>query len=196
MNDNNEPLMQGHDADGIRELDNKLPRWWVWLFYLTIIFSAVYLLYYHVLGLGNLQAAEYVNEMKAGDALKQAAMSKFEASIATLQPSKDPLVIEQGRQIYAKLCAPCHRADGGGLVGPNLTDDYWIHGSNFADNVSVIWNGVPAKGMVTWKNFLKPDEIYSVSSYIYTLRGAKLTTPGKPPENQAPAKAAAPSQFE
>lgn len=196
MNDTHEPLMQGHDADGIRELDNKLPRWWVWLFYITIIFSAVYLLYYHVLGLGNLQAAEYVNEMKAGNALKQAAMSKFEASIPTLQPSKDPLVIEQGRQIYAKLCAPCHRADGGGLVGPNLTDSYWIHGSNFCDNVNVIWNGVPAKGMVTWKNVLKPDDIYSVASFIYTLRGAKLATPGKPPENEMLTKPAAPSQFE
>jgi cytochrome c oxidase cbb3-type subunit 3 len=188
--------MQGHDADGIRELDNKLPRWWVWLFYITIIFAVVYLLYYHVLGLGNLQAAEYVNEMKAGQALKNAAMSKFEAGIPTLQPSTDPMVIEQGRQIYAKLCAPCHRADGGGLVGPNLTDSYWIHGSNFCDNVSVIWNGVPAKGMITWKNFLKPDDVYSVASYIYTLRGAKLATPGKPPENLAPAQSAAPSQFE
>lgn len=184
MNDNNEPLMQGHDADGIRELDNKLPRWWVWLFYITIIFAVVYLLYYHVLGLGNLQAAEYVNEMKAGQALKDAAMSKFEAGIPALQPSTDPMVIEQGRQIYAKLCAPCHRADGGGLVGPNLTDSYWIHGSNFCDNVSVIWNGVPAKGMITWKNYLKPDDVYSVASFIYTLRGAKLAMPGKPPENQ------------
>jgi cytochrome c oxidase cbb3-type subunit 3 len=196
MNDNNEPLMQGHDADGIRELDNKLPRWWVWLFYITIIFSAVYLLYYHVLGMGDLQATEYVKEMKAGQALKNAAMSKFEVSIPTLQPSQDPIVLAQGRDIYAKLCAPCHRADGGGLVGPNLTDSYWIHGSNFCDNVNVIWNGVPAKGMVTWKNTLKPDEVYSVASFIYTLRGAKLATPGKPPENQSPAKPAAPSQFE
>jgi cytochrome c oxidase cbb3-type subunit 3 len=85
--------------------------------------------------------------------------------------------------------------DGGGLVGPNLTDDYWIHGSSFTDNVKVIWDGVPAKGMITWKTVLKPDEIYSVASYIYTLRGAKLATPGKPPENQTPVKTG-PSQFE
>ena len=85
--------------------------------------------------------------------------------------------------------------DGGGLVGPNLTDDYWIHGSNYVDTVKVIWDGVPAKGMITWKAILKPDEIQSVASYIYTLRGAKLATPGKPPENQTPVKTG-PSQFE
>ena len=110
-------------------------------------------------------------------------------------PSTDAVVLDSGRQTYAKFCAPCHRADGGGLVGPNLTDDYWIHGSNFTDNVKVIWDGVPAKGMITWKNVLKPDEIYSVASYIYTLRGAKLATPGKLPENQIPVKTG-PSQFE
>ena len=128
--------------------------------------------------------------MKIGDQLKAAAMGKFEAGIPSLQPSADAAVLDVGQQTYAKLCAPCHRADGGGLVGPNLTDSYWIHGSNYADTVSVIWNGVPAKGMITWKSTLKPDEIQAVASYIYTLRGAKLATPGKLPENQTPAPAA------
>lgn len=195
-NDPKDPLLLDHEYDGIRELDNQLPRWWVWLFYLSIAFAAGYMIYYHVLRLGDLQAAEYAREMKAGEQLKAAAMGKFEAGIPTLTPSTNALVLDNGRQLYAKLCAPCHRADGGGLVGPNLTDDYWIHGSNFSDNVSVIWNGVPAKGMITWKNTLKPDEVYAVASYIYTLRGAKLATPGKPPENQAPAQSAAPNAFE
>ena len=193
--DPKEPLLLDHEYDGVRELDNKLPRWWVWLFYITIIFGAVYMMYYHVLGMGNLQAAEYDQEMKAGAAVKNAAMTKFEASIPALSPSQDAEVLQNGRQTYAKYCAPCHRADGGGLVGPNLTDSYWIHGSNFTDNVSVIWNGVPAKGMITWKNSLKPEDISAVASYIYTLRGAKLATPGKLPENQTPVKAA-PSGFE
>jgi cytochrome c oxidase cbb3-type subunit 3 len=92
------------------------------------------------------------------------------------------------------LCAPCHRPDAGGLVGPNLTDDYWIHGALFADNVKTIWNGVPEKGMITWKNTLKPNEVYEVASYIYTLRGTHPPNP-KPPENQAPAKTG-PSAFE
>lgn len=190
-----EPLLLDHEYDGVHELDNKLPRWWVWLFYITIIYAAGYLLFYHVLHLGDLQAAEYDKEMKVGAAAKNAAMTQFEVSIPALTPSTDPVVLEGGRQIYTQYCAPCHRADGGGLVGPNLTDSYWIHGSNFSDNVSVIWNGVPAKGMITWKTSLKPDQIYSVASYIYTLRGAKLATPGKPPENQTPATTA-PNQFE
>ena len=195
-NEPKEPLLLDHEYDGIQELDNNLPRWWVWLFYLTIIFAAVYLVYYHVAKVGDLQAAEYDREMKAGNAVKAAAMGNFESSIPSLQPSRDAVVLENGRQTYVKFCAPCHRLDGGGLVGPNLTDDYWIHGSNYCDTVKVIWDGVPAKGMVTWKTVLKPDEIQSVASYIYTLRGAKLATPGKLPENQVPAKPAGASQFE
>jgi len=195
-NDPKEPLLLDHNYDGIRELDNNLPRWWVWLFYITIIYAAIYLVYYHVTRTGDLQAAEYDREMKAGAAIKGAAMGKFEAGIPSLTPATNAVVLEGGRQTYAKFCAPCHRVDGGGLVGPNLTDDYWIHGSNFTDNVKVIWDGVPAKGMITWKTVLKPDEIYSVSSYIHTLRGAKLLTPGKLPENQQPAKPAGPSTFE
>jgi cytochrome c oxidase cbb3-type subunit 3 len=194
-NDPKEPLLLDHNYDGIQELDNNLPRWWVWLFYITIIYAAVYLVYFHVTHTGNLSAAEYDQEMKVGNEIKAAAMGKFESSIPTLTPSTNAVVLDSGRQTYAKFCAPCHRADGGGLVGPNLTDSYWIHGSNFTDNVTVIWNGVPAKGMITWKKVLKPDEIYSVASYIYTLRGAKLATPGKPPENQTPVNNG-PSQFE
>jgi cytochrome c oxidase cbb3-type subunit 3 len=195
-NDPKEPLLLDHEYDGIRELDNNLPRWWVWLFYITIIFAAFYLVYYHVVRVGDLQAAEYTREMRAGEQIKNTAMGKFEASIVTLQPSSDTAVLEDGRQVYVKLCAPCHRADGGGLVGPNLTDDYWIHGSNYCDTVKVIWDGVPAKGMITWKTVLKPEQIQGVASYIYTLRGAKLATAGKLPENQAPAKPAGPSAFE
>ncbi len=194
-NDPKEPLLLDHNYDGIQELDNNLPRWWVWLFYITIIYAAIYLVYFHVTRTGNLSAAEYDQEMKAGAVVKNAAMGKFESGLSTLTPSSDAMVLENGRQSYAKFCAPCHRADGGGLVGPNLTDDYWIHGSNYTDTVKVIWDGVPAKGMITWKTVLKPDEIQSVASYIYTLRGAKLATPGKLPENQTPVKTG-PSQFE
>ena len=195
-NDPKEPLLLDHNYDGIQELDNNLPRWWVWLFYITIIFSAVYLVYYHVARAGDLQVAEYQKEAKAGEALKAGAMDRFEANINRLTPSADAAVVEEGRQIYAKFCAPCHRDDGGGLVGPNLTDSYWIHGSNYVDTVNVIWDGVPAKGMITWKAILKPDQIQCVASYIYTLRGAKLLKPGKAPEIQAPAHPAGPSQFE
>ena len=199
MSEYKDPLLLEHEVDGIRELDNKLPRWWVWLFYLSITFAVIYLSVYHVFAKGNVakygqMAAEYQAEMKIGAALKVAAMTRFEATMASLQPSQDPEAVARGKKTFLTLCAPCHRADGGGLVGPNLCDDYWIHGSNFVDNVTTIWNGVPAKGMITWKNSLKPQEVVEVASYIYTLRGTHPPNP-KPPENLAPVKTG-PSEFE
>ncbi|MBC8095473.1 MAG: c-type cytochrome [Akkermansiaceae bacterium] len=195
MNPEKDPLLLDHDVDGIQELDNNLPTWWVWLFYGCIIYAGIYLFYYHVLGSGHIMAAEYEAEMKAGNALKTSAMTKFESSIAAMLPATETAVLADGRQTFMNLCAPCHRADGGGLVGPNLTDDYWVHGAKFSDNVSIIWNGVPAKGMITWKNSLRPDQIYAVASYIHTLRGNKLEKPGKVPENQLPVQTG-PSAFE
>ena len=96
-NDPKEPLLLDHNYDGIQELDNNLPRWWVWLFYITIIISAVYLVYYHVTGSGDLQAAEYAKEMKAGEQIKGAAMGKFEIGLSTLQPSSDADVLGRPR---------------------------------------------------------------------------------------------------
>ena len=193
MNDPKDPLLLDHEADGIKELDNNLPRWWVLMFYGCIAFAVVYMVYYHVLKVGDLQAAEYQKEMKIGDEIKSAALAKFESSLASLQPLTDKSTLSQGQEKFNQLCAPCHRPDGGGLVGPNLCDDYWIHGSNFVDNLKVIINGVPEKGMVTWKGLLKPAEIHAVASYVYTLRGTKPPNP-KPPENQQqPEK---PNQYE
>lgn len=193
MSDEN-PLLLSHEADGIKELDNLLPRWWVWLFYLTIAFAVVYMTYYHVLRAGDLQAAQFDREFKEGEKLKSAALAKFESSIATIEPAKDEVVLAKGQQTFTILCAPCHRADGGGLVGPNLTDDYWIHGDSFADNLKIIINGVPEKGMLSWKTMLKPSEIHTVASYIFTLRGTKPENP-KPPEDQVQAPQG-PSEFE
>ena len=194
-NDREEAPLLEHEADGIRELDNLLPRWWVWLFWLCNVFGVVYLVYYHVFNAGDSQAAAYVKESKAGEALKAAALSEFEASLGGLQPATDTAVLGQGTQVYTTYCAPCHRADGGGLVGPNLTDDYWIHGASFTDSLKIIINGVPEKGMLTWRGILKPSEIQAVASYIYTLRGTRPPNP-KPPENQQPAVPAGPSAFE
>ncbi len=194
MNDSHDPLLLDHEADGIRELDNNLPRWWVWLFNLCIAFSAVYLVYYHVLAKGDLQAAEYQKEADLGEKLKSAALARFEQGLGQLEPVNDQAVLAQGLQTFKTLCAPCHRDDGGGLVGPNLCDDYWIHGAKFSDNLKTIWNGVPDKGMVSWKAILQPKDIHAVASYIHTLRGTKPPNP-KPPENLAPAPTG-PSEFE
>ncbi len=183
-----------HEIDDIRELDNLLPRWWVWLFNLTIVYGVLYLGYYHVFKVGDLQSAEYAKETKVGEQLKSAAITKFESGIAMLTPTTEPTTLTEGRQIFTTYCAPCHRPDGGGLVGPNLCDDYWIHGSNYVDNVKIIIEGVPAKGMLTWRGVLNPNQIKAVSSYIYTFRGTHPPNP-KPAENtvQAPT---GPSAFE
>lgn len=193
MNDPKEPLLLDHEYDGIQELDNSLPRWWVWLFYLTIVFSAGYLLYYHVFRLGDLQIAAYQKEFERGEAVKQAFQAKFEAQVESMTPMGDPESLNRGRQAYITYCAPCHREDGGGLVGPNLTDDYWIHGGSYVDTVKVILNGVPDKGMLAWRGVLQPAEIAAVASYIYTLRGTDPPNP-KPREDQAPAPTA--NEFE
>ena len=185
MNDEpKDPLLLDHEADGIKELDNNLPRWWVWLFYLTIIYSVIYMAYYHVFRAGDLQASEYDKEWRKGEAIKSEAIAKFESSLSSLEPSKDQAVLAKGLQTYTTLCAPCHRADGGGLVGPSLCDDYWIHGSNYLDHLKIIINGVPEKGMLTWRGVLKPSEIQAVASYIQTFRGTTPPNP-KPREDQA-----------
>lgn len=195
MNDDmqKDPLLLDHEADGIRELDNNLPRWWVWLFWICIVHSIGYMVYYHVAKAGPLQAAEYAAESKTGEAIKSAALAKFEQNVESLTPSNDPLTLTNGMQLFTTLCAPCHRDDGGGLVGPNLCDDVWIHGTNYVDSVKTIINGVPDKGMLTWRGVLKPAEIQSVASYIYTLRGSNPRDP-KPPED--PSKPAVQMDFE
>ena len=196
MNDDTsqDDLLLDHDADGIKELDNNLPRWWVWLFYITIAFSAAYWTYFHILGWGDLQAAAFRKEVEKGEALKQQAILDFENSLQSLEPSQEPEVLNEGQQVYTLYCAPCHREDGGGLVGPNLCDDYWIHGSNYVDTVKIIINGVPEKGMLSWRGVLRPSQIQAVASYIYQFRGTSPPNP-KPPENQAPADTG-PSLFE
>ncbi len=124
MNNNpTEGKLMDHEADGIKELDNLLPRWWVWLFNLSIAFAVVYLIYYHVAGAGDLQAAEYTKEWKRGEELKSAAIAKFESGIATLTPSTDKAVLGDGQRLFVTYCAPCHRPDGGGLVGGAIGGD-------------------------------------------------------------------------
>lgn len=190
----NEPKPLVHEVDGIRELDNLLPRWWVWLFHLTIVFSVVYMLYYHVFRGGDLQATEFAKASKRGEEIKAVSIAKFESNISRLTPSKDQPVLLEGQRLFINYCAPCHRADGGGQVGPNLCDDYWIHGSNYVDNIKTIIEGVPAKGMLTWRGILRPDQIEAVGSYIYSLRGSNPKNP-KPAENTAPV-ATGPSIYE
>jgi cytochrome c oxidase cbb3-type subunit 3 len=199
--DNQEdPLLLDHDYDGIRELDNKLPRWWVYLFWCCNIFAPFYLGYYHLFAKGSIaevgqMRTEYAEEMRIGDAIKSKSVAEFEGKVDSLEPSKDAAILARGQATFRSKCSPCHRPDAGGLVGPNLCDDYWIHGPKFADNVRTIWNGFESKGMLAWKKQgMKPAEVIEVASYIYTLRGSNPKNP-KPAENTAPVKTG-PSEFE
>ena len=196
-NEARDPLLLDHEYDGIHELDNKLPTWWVWLFWGCNIFAVFYFGYYHVFAKtpeGQMQK-EYQAEMKIGDAIKNRTMAEFESKVEGIEPSKDSVILARGQAAFATKCSPCHRADAGGLVGPNLCDDYWIQGPKFSDNVRTIWNGVEAKGMLAWKKQgMKPAEVIEVASYIYTLRGSNPKNP-KPREDQAPVNTG-PSIFE
>lgn len=169
-------IIEGHDYDGIQEYDNPLPRWWLWLFYLTTAFGVGYVAYYEF-GPGVDQAEAYAMEMEEAKKLyPDQDPSNNKELLAAL--TNDPAAIEVGKGIYTANCAACHAPDGGGLVGPNLTDEFWLHGKGqMPDIVRVISNGVPEKGMIAWKKTLKPDQIVSVSAYVNTLKG---TTPANP----------------
>ncbi len=174
-----------HDYDGIQELDNDLPPWWLYLFYFTIAWSVAYLIYFHVLG-GDLQEAEYLAEMKAAEVMKKellAEQARQGAAAALTTQLTDDESLARGKVVYTTHCLACHGAYGEGGVGPNMTDEYWIHGGTMTDVVNTILNGVPAKGMISWRPVLKPDEITEVASFILSLQGTNPPN-GKAPEGE------------
>jgi len=284
-NKNEQDILMSHNYDGIRELDNDLPPWWLWLFYITIGFAVVYMIHYHVLGTGDLMIAEYHKEydknwepgkavqtgsgaleyrspfyrseeystplqikerlavldaeraqlltqlsIKEGAAavdagglpvnamnfeeLLAAAMLKAspedlgrlqtefpkawelaqksggpgagDAAAASvpeekqIQPLTDKASLEAGKLVYTTNCLACHGANGEGGIGPNMTDEYWIHGAGMNNMIHTINVGVPAKGMITWKGVLKDEQILQVASYILTMYGTN------PPNAKAP----------
>jgi len=214
--DKDEKLLD-HEYDGIRELDNDLPGWWLYLFYITIIWAVAYLLYYHVLDVGYLSADEYKKEMnpayvraKDADAKILGIFDDYHSPLynpngdvtpatladvvakpvytvetaatdtATYEPLTDQASLDAGHAIFTKNCSQCHGKLGEGGIGPNLTDDYWIHGGLFADKVKLIKYGFPSKGMISWRGTLQPEQILEVASYIESLRGSNPPNPKAP----------------
>ncbi len=174
-------IMLDHDFDGIRELDNKIPPWWNALFYGAIIFGIIYMIDYHVIGDGNVQEREYQEEIQAAN-LQREMLSKSGALISeeTVTVLTDAAALASGKEIFIKNCAACHGQNGEGLVGPNFTDEYWIHGGSIKNIYHTISEGVPAKGMISWKSQLSPNQIQEVGSYILSLKGTN------PPNQKAP----------
>jgi cytochrome c oxidase cbb3-type subunit 3 len=186
-------ILTSHEYDGIKELDNKLPPWWVYGFYFTIIFSIVYLFDYHVLRTSPLSHGEYLQQMAEGEAqkkerLKMAGANVDENSVVVLT---DAGAIAAGKGIYDGNCASCHGVAGEGLVGPNLTDAYWLHGGGIKNVFKTIKYGVPAKGMIAWQNQLNPEAIQKVSSYIVTMQGSNPAN-AKAPQGEIWNEAASP----
>jgi cytochrome c oxidase cbb3-type subunit 3 len=174
-----------HRYDGIQEYDNPLPRWWTTIFWATILYAGVYLL--NVPGIGNGQGriAQYERHMALAAALDsarraQAAPAGDLTDAALLAMSRDAARIAPGRERFGSTCAACHRADGGGGIGPNLTDEFWIHGARPTEILTVVRDGVPDKGMPTWSQTLTPDEIAAVAAYVLTLRDTHPPDPKEP----------------
>jgi cytochrome c oxidase cbb3-type subunit 3 len=165
-------LVMEHQYDGIQELDNPIPAWFMYLFYATIIFAVCYILIYHVFG-GQLQYDEYKTEIVQADAAKKVYLSKQANRVDenTVKLVSDPAVIAAGQVIFKQTCSPCHGDKAQGTVGPNLTDDYWLHGGKISDLFKTIKYGVLAKGMPTWEKQLSPKQISDVANYVKTLHG-------------------------
>lgn len=166
-------IMMDHNYDGIHELDNLLPPWWVKLFYATIIFGFVYMGYYQFYE-GNDQTSEFNAEMEeariAVEEYKKTAKDLIDANTVTLLT--DAGDIAAGKKIFDTNCMACHRADGGGAIGPNLTDEQWILGGGIKNVFNTVTKGGrDGKGMVAWQGTLKPSEIQQVSSYVLSLQG-------------------------
>lgn len=175
-------ILSHHDFDGIRELDNRLPPWWVNLFVLSIIWAFVYMYYYHWGGNGPSSIEEYKMEMdqaKKQQAVALAGMANAvdESNVTALTESG---ALSEGELTFKNTCAACHGQKGEGLVGPNLTDEYWLHGGGIKNVFKTIKYGVPDKGMISWQSQLTPSDIQKVASYILTLQGSNPPNPKAP----------------
>jgi cytochrome c oxidase cbb3-type subunit 3 len=178
-------LLLDHDYDGIKELDNVLPPWWVYLFYGCIVFALIYLVRFEILGAPD-QEMELKNEMaqakiEVAEYLKNAPDMTDEENVTLLT---DASSLAEGKTIFTTNCVACHRADAGGQIGPNLTDDKWILGGGIKNLFHTLEHGGrDGKGMISWKGTLKPKEMQKVASYVLTLQGSNPKDP-KAPEGE------------
>lgn len=175
-----------HDYDGIKELDNPLPGWWLFIFHASTVWAIGYALWFHA-GPGvasRQQRIAAIDEALAAKRAAAAAPQDYSAAEPQLQAlARDAVALASGKEIFAMRCMPCHGMAGEGLVGPNLTDDHVIHGWRLSDIYHVVNEGVPEKGMIPWKSMLTELQMMEVSAYIATLRGTNPPNP-KAPEGE------------
>lgn len=175
-------IVLDHNYDGIRELDNKLPPWWLYGFYLTIIFAAIYLARFHVFD-GYTQKEEYEQEVaEAKAAIKEYKKNNKDLiDLESVQFVTNEDDLSAGKKVYTTNCVACHKADGGGGIGPNLTDKHWILGGGIKNVYETISKGGRSgKGMVAWENQLSAEEMQQVASYVLTLQGTEPAQPKEP----------------
>ncbi|MFB9843605.1 cbb3-type cytochrome c oxidase N-terminal domain-containing protein [Mucilaginibacter ginsenosidivorans] len=175
-------LLIEHDYDGIQELDNPTPAWFMYLFYVTIAFAIGYLLIYHVFDAAPLQYDEYKNEMAVAAKEKAAYLAKVGNMVDenTVKLTTDVAVLSSGQDIFKSRCIACHGDHGQGNVGPNLTDDYWLHGNKINEIFKTIKYGVASKGMPTWETQLSPKQISDVANYVKSIHGSNPANPKEP----------------
>jgi cytochrome c oxidase cbb3-type subunit 3 len=173
-----------HEVDGIQEYDNRLPNWWLYSLYGTILFAVGYWYHYQSGGFGASPAEAYKVDTERALAEQASQMKVGEATPETLAAlAKDPTAIALGKQVFTSTCAACHRADGGGVVGPNLTDEFWLHGGAPDRVFRTIATGVPDKGMPAWQPPLGALKTQAVTAYVLGLRG-KNVPGGKAPQGE------------
>lgn len=196
MAENDNDHLLDHAYDGIQEYDNPLPTWWKLIFYATILVVPIY--YWDPLGIGvgPGRDAAYRQELAAFTAAHPAGAGPSLSDDQLAVMGKDASKVGAGKVVFATYCIPCHRPDGGGLIGPNLTDDFWIHGGRPTEILKTIDEGVLAKGMPNWGKMLKPDQVESVTAYVLSIHGSNPANPKAPdgirypPDSSAAAQAA------
>ncbi|SMD12544.1 cbb3-type cytochrome c oxidase N-terminal domain-containing protein [Pedobacter nyackensis] len=171
-------LIMEHEFDGIAELDNPTPAWFMILFYGTIIFAIGYMVNYHVIGWGQSQEQEYVAELQQAEDNRIALLQKpggggaNKINESNVEASKDEAVLQAGAALFKNVCTPCHGEHAEGTVGPNLTDDHWLHGGTVKNIFKTIKYGVPDKGMIAWEKSMNAKQISDITSYIMSLKGS------------------------
>lgn len=175
--------LKQHEFDGIQEFDNKLPNWWLWILWGSIVFSLFYWLAFHTLSVEPLPVERFEMVMLEAQEVQLARAEAAGVSNETLlMMSEIPDRVAEGRQLFTTYCVACHLDQGQGSVGPNLTDEFWIHGCEPMQMMATVNNGVAAKGMPAWLNQLGPTRVQTVLAYVLTLRGTNI--PGKAPEGE------------